>query len=85
MDWVQDRELEIVGSLMYVRDDFLTVIELIRTGQIITAPLIANRAPLGRIVEVYVTLDHTPGAGIKTLIDVARPGNDDRHTSEGTG
>lgn len=70
MHWVQDRELEIVGTLMYGRNDFLTAMELIRQGKIQTAPLISRQEPLSKVVEVFAAFAKGPGAAIKNLIDV---------------
>jgi L-iditol 2-dehydrogenase len=70
MHWVQDRELEIVGTLMYVRDDFLTAMEFIRQGKIQTAPLISRQEPLSNVVEVFATFEKGPGAAIKNLIEI---------------
>ncbi len=70
MHWVQDRELELVGTLMYVREDFLTAMELIRVGKIQTKPLISRQEPLAKVVEVFATFEKGPGAVIKNLIDI---------------
>lgn len=71
MHWVQDREFEIVGTLMYTRQDFLTALQLIRTGHIQVQQLISRQEPLENVVEVFSTFEHGPGAAIKNLIDVA--------------
>ena len=71
MDWVQDRELEIVGTLMYTHADWLAAIELVRSGKVQVMPLVSRQEPLERVPEVFATFEHGPGADIKLLIGVS--------------
>lgn len=71
MHWVQDRELEIIGCLMYTRADWETAIDLMRSGKIQTRPLMSRQAPLEDVVKIFATFAHGPGVAIKNLIDIA--------------
>ncbi len=66
---VQDRELELVGTLMYVRDDFSAALELLRDGKAKAEPLITHRFPLSQAAEAFATADGREGA-LKVLIQV---------------
>ena len=66
---VQDRELELVGTLMYVEDDFPTALELVRTGQVKVESLITHRFPLGQAAEGFAVAD-SRGAALKVVLEV---------------
>jgi L-iditol 2-dehydrogenase len=69
---VQDRELELVGTLMYVDDDFSIALELLQDGRVKVEPLITQRFPLDRAAEAFATADNREGS-LKILIEVAPP------------
>jgi L-iditol 2-dehydrogenase len=66
---VQDRELELVGTLMYVKEDFATALELLRDGKVQADPLITHRFPLDQAAEAFVAADSREDA-LKVLIEV---------------
>jgi L-iditol 2-dehydrogenase len=66
---VQDRELELVGTLMYVRDDFYTALELIQSGAAQVEPLITHRFPLSEAAEAFAVADDRLEA-LKVLIEI---------------
>jgi L-iditol 2-dehydrogenase len=66
---VQDRELELVGTLMYVEDDFPTALELVRTGQVKVESLITHRFPLDQAAEGFAVAD-SRGAALKVVLEV---------------
>lgn len=51
--YVQDRELDIKGSLMYVRKDFLEAIELIKSEELQVTKLITHRFPFEDLEEAF--------------------------------
>lgn len=69
---VQDRELELVGTLMYVNDDFSTALEMLQDGRVKVEPLITQRFPLHQAAAAFATADNREGA-LKILIEVAPP------------
>jgi L-iditol 2-dehydrogenase len=68
---VQDRELELVGTLMYVGEDFPTALELVRDGRVEVEPLITHRFPLSQAAEAFATADNRRAA-LKVLIEVSQ-------------
>jgi L-iditol 2-dehydrogenase len=48
---IQDRELKLIGSLMYIGDDYREAIRLMATGALQTDVLITDRFPLAQAVE----------------------------------
>jgi L-iditol 2-dehydrogenase len=67
---VQDRELELVGTLMYVEDDFPTALELVRAGQVEVEPLITHRFPLDQAAEGFAVADGR-GTALKVILEVS--------------
>ena len=67
---VQDRELELVGTLMYVEDDFPTALELVRAGQVEVESLITHHFPLGQAAEGFAVAD-SRGAALKVVLEVS--------------
>jgi L-iditol 2-dehydrogenase len=67
---VQDRELELVGTLMYVEDDFPTALELVRAGQVEVESLITHHFPLGQAAEGFAVAD-SRGATLKVVLEVS--------------
>jgi len=70
LSWVQDRELELLGTLMYTRSDFEEARDLIATGKVRTEPLITARYPLERVGEAMDELLTHPESNVKTLITI---------------
>jgi L-iditol 2-dehydrogenase len=68
---VQDRELNLRGTLMYQRRDYERAIELISDGRIITAPLVSNHFPLDQYLDAYHFIEKQGDKSMKVLIDVA--------------
>jgi L-iditol 2-dehydrogenase len=69
LGFVQDRELELVGTLMYVQDDFALALELLRRGAVAAEPLISHRFSLERAAEAFAVADSREGS-MKVLIEV---------------
>jgi len=69
---VQDRELELVGTLMYVEDDFSTALEWLQDGKVKVEPLITHRFPLHEAMEAFATAGSRAGA-LEILVEVSPP------------
>jgi L-iditol 2-dehydrogenase len=67
---VQDRELELVGTLMYVEDDFPTALDLVRAGQVEVESLITHHFPLGQAAEGFAVAD-SRGTALKVVLEVS--------------
>ncbi len=67
---VQDRELQLRGTLMYQRADYQRAVELIRSGAIITDPLISKHFPLTEYAAAYEYIIRTGDKTMKVFIDL---------------
>ncbi len=67
---VQDRELNVVGSLMYQREDFETAVRLLAEGRLTLAPLITHHVPFAGYLGAYEDIVSGKDA-MKVMIDVA--------------
>ncbi len=67
---VQDRELNLVGTLMYKYDDFVEAVRLIETGKIITDPLESKHFPLEEYAKAYHYVDEMGDKSMKVFIDL---------------
>jgi L-iditol 2-dehydrogenase len=68
---VQDRELNLRGTLMYQRPDYQKAVELIASGGIITEPLVSKHFSLDDYIEAYRFIDQFGDKSMKVVIDVA--------------
>jgi L-iditol 2-dehydrogenase len=66
---VQDRELELVGTLMYADDDFRTALKMLRDGRAVAEPLITHRFSLEQAALAFATADSRENV-LKVLIEV---------------
>lgn len=67
---VQDRELNIHGTLMYRRADYERAVELIASGAIVTDPLICEHYALEDYARAYEQIDRAGDRVMKVFIDV---------------
>lgn len=67
---VQDRELQLRGTLMYQHADYQRAVELIRSGAIITDPLISKHFPLTEYAAAYEYIIRTGDKTMKVFIDL---------------
>ena len=68
---VQDRELNLHGTLMYQRHDYQRAVELIASGGIMTEPLVSKHFPIDDYIEAYRFIDKFGDKSMKVVIDVA--------------
>lgn len=71
MGLVQDRELNIHGTLMYKAEDYRRAVELIASGGVITEPLMSKHFPFDAYLEAYRFIDQQGDKTMKVFIDVA--------------
>ncbi|MGE5607568.1 MAG: zinc-dependent alcohol dehydrogenase [Bacteroidota bacterium] len=71
MGLVQDRELELIGTLMYRREDYVEAINLVQKGLVQLKPLISHRFPLKKYDDAYKLIDEQPDKVMKVIINVA--------------
>jgi L-iditol 2-dehydrogenase len=67
---VPDRELRLVGTLMYQYDDYLKAVQLIKNGKIHTEPLFTKHFPFSEYSDAYKYIDQQGDKTMKVFIDL---------------
>lgn len=70
LGFVQDRELKLIGSLMYQMDDFTRARDLIASGRAAVEPLITSRWSLEQLAQAMQAIDAQPDRNVKTMIHI---------------
>lgn len=65
-----DRELRIIGTLMYKYEDYTQAVEWIAEGKIVTEPLEAGHFPFEQYPEAYKFIDARGDKSLKVFIDL---------------
>jgi L-iditol 2-dehydrogenase len=68
---VQEKELRLIGTLMYLEEDYYMAIDLIKGGKINLDPLKTVHFPLGEYDKAYKYIEEHNSTSMKVLIDVA--------------
>ena len=68
---LQRREIDVLGIMMYLREDFGRAIELMKNKAIRTAPLISDYFPIQRMAQVYPYIDAHPDKVMKVIVKVS--------------
>jgi L-iditol 2-dehydrogenase len=66
---LQDRELEMIGTLMYMQEDFLTAIDLINSGKVTPEEMITNRFKFGDLPQAYREADENKDRNLKVMVE----------------
>jgi len=69
MGLVQDKELNLIGTLMYVKEDWLDTIRYVCEGKITLEPLMSAHFPLAALAEAFTYIESNPDNAVKVLID----------------
>jgi L-iditol 2-dehydrogenase len=67
---VQDRELSLVGTLMYQKADYERAIELVSSGKMALGEMITHRFAFDRYLEAYHAIEESNGQYLKVMIDL---------------
>ena len=67
---VQDRELSLVGTLMYKKKDFKQAIELISEGKMCLDDLVTHRFKFEEYLDAYHTIEESNGEYMKVMIEL---------------
>jgi L-iditol 2-dehydrogenase len=67
---VQDRELSLVGTLMYQKKDYERAIELVSTGKLCLDPLVTQRFDFKAYPQAYEAIESSGGKYLKVMIDL---------------
>lgn len=71
MSLVQDKELRLIGSLMYVEKDYDRTIDLMNRGMIHTKPLISKTFELADYAKAFRYIEEHKDSSLKVLIQVS--------------
>lgn len=69
---VQDHELQLLGSLMYRREDYEAAIECLAEGGVVTAPLLSTSFPFRQFLDAYHFIEANREQVMKVMIEVDR-------------
>lgn len=67
---VQDRELSLVGTLMYQKKDYERAIELVSNGKLYLDQMITHRFAFKDYLEAYKAIESSGGKYMKVMIDL---------------
>lgn len=70
MAWVQDRELSLVGALMYVEDEWDDTTAYIAQGKIKMGPLLSRVFPFDEYQDAFRYIEQNKDASLKVLIEL---------------
>jgi len=70
MGFVQDRELNLIGTLMYQYGDFVKAVRLMKSGAVATRPLDSRHFPFDKYSEAYAFIDAQADKSMKVFIDL---------------
>ena len=68
---VQDRELNLVGTLMYQKRDYERAIDLVSKGRLCLEEMITHRFPFKDYLQAYRAIEESRGQYMKVMIDLA--------------
>jgi L-iditol 2-dehydrogenase len=72
MGTVQDRELRLIGTLMYREPDWKKAIELVESGKVRLAPLITDHYEFADYRKAYEYIDKNREHAMKVMIVVEK-------------
>lgn len=67
---LQDRELSLIGTLMYQKKDYETAIELARAGKLCLEPLVTDTFPFQSYLNAYQYIEKAKDRAMKVMIAV---------------
>ncbi len=74
---VQDKELRLIGTLMYQAEDYRTAVDLIQSGKVSLQPLISKHFPFQAYPQAYKYIEEYGDRSMKVLIDLDTQVGDD--------
>ena len=72
MGLVQDRELNLHGTLMYTKKDYVRAVELMSSGGVITDPLVSIHFAFEQYLDAYHFIDTQADKSMKVFVDIAK-------------
>jgi len=65
-----DREITLIGTLMYKHEDYEEAVRLIASGEVITEPLVTKHYPFEQYMDAYKYVDEHRNEVMKVVIDL---------------
>jgi len=70
MSVVGDRELSLIGTLMYKQNDYQQAVDWISSGAMITEPLVTKHFPFEQYEDAYHFIEKQGDSTLKVVIDL---------------
>jgi L-iditol 2-dehydrogenase len=67
---VQDKELRLIGTLMYKAEDYRDAIDLVRSGRVNLKPLMTQHFPFEQYPDAYHYIEKNRDRTMKVFIDL---------------
>jgi L-iditol 2-dehydrogenase len=67
---VQDKELRLIGTLMYREEDYRVAVDLIRAGRVNLKPLMSKHFPFKEYPQAYKFIEQNRERTMKVFIDL---------------
>lgn len=67
---VQDRELKLVGTLMYQNSDYEIAIDLVKKGKMCLDDLVTHRFKFEQYIDAYHAIENSNGEYMKVMIEL---------------
>jgi len=67
---VQDREYGLIGSLMYLHEDFMDAVRLLEEGKVNLQALLSKKYPLEQVADAYKYIESNTDTVLKVVLDV---------------
>lgn len=71
MSIVGDRELSLIGTLMYSHEDYRQAVEWIASGAVRVDPLVTRHFPFEQYAEAYHFIEQQVDKSLKVMVDVS--------------
>ncbi|MCL2377525.1 MAG: alcohol dehydrogenase catalytic domain-containing protein [Defluviitaleaceae bacterium] len=68
MGLVQDKELSLIGTLMYTKEDWLDAMGFVESKAVLLEPLISARFPLAELAQAFEYVENNKDTALKVLI-----------------
>ncbi|MDR0833662.1 MAG: alcohol dehydrogenase catalytic domain-containing protein [Candidatus Symbiothrix sp.] len=70
MYYLGEHELKLIGTLMYLHEDYLEAVKAITSNRILLSPLISKHIPFDNYIEAYHFIEKEKEKSMKVIIDV---------------
>ena len=70
MGFLGEHELNVLGSMMYLHEDYEEAVRFIAEARIKTTPLITSRFPFDKYLDAYKFIEKQGDKSLKVMIDV---------------